>query len=53
MLSKRTKNKTKDVTLELPETPDDAHTEATIASQSEAVVAHLATALSSAGTSPS
>ena len=46
VLSKRTKDNAQEVTLELPETPDDEHTEATLAGQSEAALAHLATELS-------
>ena len=50
VLSKRIKGETKEVTVELPEVPDDAHTDAALARQSEGAVAHLAAELSSAAT---
>ena len=46
MLSRQVNNKTKKVTVELPDVQDDEHSNAILASQSEAAFATLATALS-------
>ena len=53
VLAKRTTDGIKEVTLELPDTPNDKNTEATLAGHSEAAVANLAAELSSDGTSTS